>query len=145
MDKRNLLKKQIAASNKAINKEIEKAFQIIVKIVKDCGGVLKTPATSGKSVLYAYYEAENDTEKVTIQGLRWDEELGLCLCTNDMLDNYQYDNNYCFEYYFDFEGEDFENLNRALDDPSYYVELDKYNLDYEKTILSIIKGLADYL
>lgn len=151
MDKRNLLKRRITASKKAINKEFQKAFEIIVKTVKECGGVLKTPASSDKITLYAFYEKEMYdspnlmNEVVAIQGLRWDEDLGLCLCTNDMLDNYQYDNNYSFEYYFDFEGEDLENLNRALDDPSYYVELDKYNLDYEKTILSIIKGLADYL
>lgn len=145
MDKRKLLKRQIVASKKSVNKEIDNAFKVIVKTVKDCGGVLKTPASGSKKHLYAYYESLNDIDKVPIQGLRWDKDLGLCLCTNDMLDNYQYDNNYSFEYYYDFEGEDLENLNKALNDPSYYVELDKYDLDYEATIYSIIEGLEDYL
>ena len=62
-----------------------------------------------------------------------------------MLRNYQFDTQDYFDYFFDFEGEDLERLNKVLADPAYYVEIDKYDLDYEKTILSIIKGLADYL
>ena len=151
MDKGNLLKRRITASKKAINKEFQKAFEAIVKTVKECGGVLKTPACTGKITLYAFYEKEmydspnTMNEAVAIQGLRWDEELGLCICTNDMLRNYQFDTQDYFDYFFDFEGEDLERLNKVLADPAYYVEIDKNDLDYEKTILSIIKGLADYL
>lgn len=147
-----LLKRGCEYKNEAIQKAIADAYEQIVTVVKECGGVLKTPASSDKITLYAFYESAGSrdlanaaTEAVAIQGLRWDDELGLCICTNDMLDNYQFDNGYEFEYYFDFEGEDLENLNKALDDPAYFVEFDKYDLVYADTVMSIIGGIADYL
>ncbi len=150
--KRELLKRGCIAKEEAIDKALDSAFDQIVTIVKECGGVLKTPASSDKITLYAFYEvnglpgiANASSEAVAIQGLRWDDELGLCICTNDMLDNYQFDNDYCFEYYFDFEGEDLENLNKALDDPAYYVEFDKYDLLFSETVRAIIGGIGDYL
>ena len=150
--KMELLKRGCEYKNEAIQKAIADAYEQIVTVVKECGGLLKTPASSDKMTLYAFYESAGSrdianaaTEAVAIQGLRWDDELGLCICTNDMLDNYQYDNDYQFEYYFDFEGEDLENLNKALDDPAYFVEFDKYDLVYTDTVMSIIGGIADYL
>lgn len=150
--KMELLKRGCEYKNEAIKKAIDDAYEQIVTVVKECGGVLKTPAASDKMTLYAFYESAGSrdianaaTEAVAIQGLRWDDELGLCICTNDMLDNYQFDNKYYFDYYFDFEGEDLENLNKALDDPAYYVEFDKYDLVYTDTVMSIIGGIADYL
>lgn len=150
--KRELLKRGCAVYNEAIDKALDNAFEQIIRVVKECGGVLKTPASSDKITLYAFYEsmgsrdlANAASEMVAIQGLRWDDELGLCICTNDMLDNYEFDTGYQFEYYFDFEGEDLENLNKALDDPAYYVEFDKYDLLYSETVRSIIGGIGDYL
>ena len=150
--KRELLKRGCAAKEEAINKALDNAYEQIITIVKECGGVLKTPASSDKITLYAFYEsvgsrdlANAASEAVAIQGLRWDDELGLCICTNDMLDNYQFDTGYMFEYYYDFAGEDLENLNKALDGPSYYVEFDKYDLLYADTIRSISGGIGDYL
>lgn len=150
--KMELLKRGCEYKNEAIQKAIADAYEQIVTVVKECGGVLKTPASSDKITLYAFYESAGSrdlanaaTEAVAIQGLRWDDELGLCICTNDMLDNYQFDNGYEFEYYFDFESEDLENLNKALDDPAYFVEFDKYDLVYADTVMSIIGGIADYL
>jgi len=147
-----VLKAFCAYKNDAIKKAIDDAYETIVTAVQNCGGVLKTPASSDKMTLYAFYEcagspdiANAATEAVAIQGLRWDDELGLCICTNDMLDNYQYDTGYQFESYFDFEGEDLENLSKVLDDPAYYVEFDKYDLIYTDTVMSIIEGIADYL
>lgn len=150
--KMELLKRGCEYKNEAIQKAIDNAYEQIVTVVKECGGVLKIPAASDKITLYAFYESAGSrdianaaTEAVAIQGLRWDDELGLCICTNDMLDNYQYDTGYQFEYYFDFEGEDLENLNKALDDSAYFVEFDKYDLVYADTVMSIIGGIADYL
>lgn len=146
------LKRVCYNCEKAIDDALDNAYEEICTIVRECGGVIKTPASSDKITLYAFYEsvgsrdlANAASEAVAVQGLRWDDELGLCICTNDMLDNYQYDTDYCFEYYFDFEGEDLENLNKALDDPAYYVEFDKYHLVFADTVRSIIGGLPDYL
>lgn len=152
MNKKEAYKMLCANCEQAINKALDNAYEQIIYIVKECGGVLKTPASSDKITLYAFYESAGSrdlanaaSEAVVIQGLRWDDELGLCICTNDMLDNYQYDSQYYFANYFDFEGKDLENLNKALDDPAYYVEFDKYDLLYSETIRSIIGGIGDYL
>ena len=148
MINKSILKEHAAYLEESIDKALDNAYEAIITIVKECGGVLKTPASSDKITLYAFYEtggSRDESEAVTIQGLRWDDELGLCICTNDMLDNYQYDTGYQFEYYFNFEGEDLENLNKALDDPAYYVEFDKYDLLYSETVRSIIGGIGDYL
>ena len=144
--KMELLKRGCQAYQKRIEKAINEAYDQIVTVVKECGGLLKTPAASDKPTLYAYYQDwDEKTSKVAIQGLRWDDELGLTLCTNEMLDNYQYDNAYYFEYYFDFAGKDLVELNKVLEDAAYFVEFDKYDLVRTDTILSIIGGIADYL
>lgn len=144
--KRELLKRGCAAIEETISKAFANAHEQIITIVKECGGVLKTPASSDKITLYAFYENYDDGIKTeNIHGLRWDDELGLCICTDSMLENYAFDTGYQFEDYRNFEGEDLENLNKALDDPAYYVEFDKYDLLYADTIRSIIGGIGDYL
>ena len=129
-----------------INEWIEEGKQTIIALVKSNGGFLKTPQSEDKPYLYAYYEDwDGRKSQTSIQGLHYDEELGLCLCTNEMLNNYQYDTGYEFEYYWNFEGEDLVQLNKALDDAAYYVEIDKYDCIIEDTIVSLIHGLPAYL
>ena len=62
-----------------------------------------------------------------------------------MLANYEYDNHYEFEYYYDFKGMDREHFERALADPSYYVEFDRYELNRARTVINLLKGLPAYL
>ena len=131
-----------------IDESIEDAYNSLCVLVKENGGLIKTPAASDKATLYAVYEDAaffNKTLQVAIHGIRYDEELGLTICTDDMLDNYQFDNYYSFQCYLDFEGEDLENLEKALADPAYFVEFDKYDLLRVPTILSILNGIGDYL
>ena len=129
-----------------IDEWMKEGLDTIIALVKANGGFLKTPQCEDKPNLYAYYENFiGDKEKTSIQGLHWNDELGLCLCTNDMLDNYQYDTGYEFEYYWNFEGEDLVQLNKALEDAAYYVEIDKYDCCVNETILSLIHGLPAYL
>lgn len=140
----NKLKIQNASG--VISAAYDYALKAIIEIVKDNGGLIKTPAASDKPTMYAYYEDFDGTGyHQAIHGLRWDEENGLTLCTDAMLENYQFDNDYCFEYYYDFEGEDLDNLNKALDNPSYFVAIGDYNCVKEDTIKSIIFGLDWYL
>ena len=129
-----------------IDKALDNAYEQIITIVKECGGVLKTPAQDGKITLYAFYEDyDGRTKTENIHGLRYDEGIGLCICTDSMLDNYSFDTGYAFENYRNFEGKDAEELNKLLDDMAYYVEFDKYDLLYADTIRSIIGGIGDYL
>lgn len=148
---KELLKKGCAECEVAIDNALDDAYEYIIKVVKECGGVLKTPAYDEKITLYAFYEGcDYDTayakvEPVPIHGLRYDDELGLCICTNDMLDNYQFDTGYQFEDYRNFEGKDKEEIDKLLNDAAYYVEFDKYDLVYADTIRSIIGGIGDYI
>ena len=124
------------------------ALKAIVEVVKENGGLIKTPAETGsRPTLFAYYEDfDGLVYKKAIHGIRWAEELGLTLCTDDMLENYQFDTGYMFEYFYDFvEGDDAEHIQKALDDPAYFVELDAYDLVRDDTIKSIINGLESYL
>jgi hypothetical protein len=125
---------------------LDEGKKLIISLVKENGGFLPTPQCEEKPALYVFYEDfDGKEDKVSIQGLRWDDEHGLCLCTNDMLENYQYDTGYFFGYFGDFKEENLEHLNKVLADPAYYVEWDKYNLVSTDTILNLLGGLPEYL
>ncbi len=141
-------KDKIQNASRNIRTAYDDALEAIIEVVKANGGLIKTPAEpSSRPTLYAYYEDYSGmVDKVAIHGIRWDEELGLTFCTDDMLSNYQADNDYCFEYFYDFvEGDDAEHIQKALEDPAYFVEMDKYDLVRDETIKSIISGLDCYL
>lgn len=140
------LKEYACVCEEAINRALDTAYETIITIVKECGGVLKTPAQDGKITLYAFYEDyDGRTSTESIHGLRWDNELGLCICTDSMLDDYTFDTGYGFGDYRNFEGKDAEEMDKVLDDPAYYVEFDKYDLVYAPTVRAIIGGIGDYL
>lgn len=144
--KRELLKRGCAAYEEAIDKALDNAYEQIIRVVKECGGVLKTPACDEKITLYAFYEDYYGRAKTeNIHGLRWDDELGLCICTDSMLKNYAFDTGYQFEDYRNFEGKDKEEIDKVLDCMGYYVEFDKYDLVYAPTVRAIIGGIGDYI
>jgi hypothetical protein len=140
-------KMTLEATGNRLKAEIEEAYKTIVELVRENGGLVKTPAASDKPAMHAVYDGglQPGTQEVSIQALRWDDELGLTMCTNDMLENFQFDTGYCFDYFFDFEGEDAEHLEEVFADPAYFVEFDKYDLDRTQTILNLIAGLPAYL
>ena len=144
--KMELLKRGCAYMEEAIDKALDNAYEQIITVVKECGGVLKTPACDEKITLYAFYEdVDGKTTTEKIHGLRYDDELGLCICTDSMLENYMFDTGYSFEDYMNFEGQDAVELDKLLDDAAYYVEFDKYDLVYADTVRSIIGGIGDYI
>ena len=145
MDK-EFYKDNIAGIAKNIDDWVDEGFNLIVSLVIENGGFLKTPQCEEKPYLYAFYEDfDGLTYKVAIQGFHYDEELGLCICTDDTLNNYQYDTGWEFEYYWNFEGDDLDELNKALALPEYYVEFDRYNLVKTDTVINLLRGLPAYL
>ena len=139
-------KDTIYAVSVQLRNAYDNALKEIIEVVKANGGLIKTPAASDKPTLHAFFEGfGGPINHQAIHGLRWDEELGLTLCTDDMLDNYQFDNDYTFDYYFDFVGRDAEELEKALADPAYFVEFGDYDMVREETIKSIVDGLESYL
>ena len=137
-------------ANEALHNALNKAYKDICDIVRGNGGFFKTASTDGqnRTAIYATYYTtwrDDETYRVRVHGLRWDDELGLTLCTDDMLENYQFDNEYYFEKFFDFEGKDAAEIEKVLADPAYFVEFDKYDLNSTETIISILGGLQDYV
>ena len=143
---KELLKKGCAECEVAIDKALDNAYEYIIKVVKECGGVLKTPACDEKITLHAFYDYyDGRTKTENIHGLRWDEELGLCICTDSMLENYTFDTGYHFEDYRNFEGRDAEEVEKMLNDMAYYVEFHDYDLVFAPTVRDIIGGIVSYL
>lgn len=146
MINKDILKEYAVRCEESIDKALDNAYETINTIVKECGGVLKTPAQDGKITLYAFYEDyDGRTKTENIHGLRWDDELGLCICTDSMIENYTFDTDYYFENYRNFKGKDAEEMDKMLNDAAYYVEFDKYDLVYADTVRSIIGGIGDYI
>ena len=138
---------KINAINNSFNEIYDNALKAIIEVVKANGGFIDTKASTLAPTLYAFYEDfDCNIYRTAIHGLRWDDELGLTLCTDEMLENYQYDKGYCFEYFYDFvEGDDAEHIEDALKDPTYFIEFEHPNLQKNETIQSIISGLAGRL
>jgi hypothetical protein len=138
---------KIKAINNSFNEIYDNALKAIIEVVKANGGFIDTKASTLAPTLYAFYEDfDCNIYRTAIHGLRWDDELGLTLCTDEMLENYQYDKGYCFEYFYDFvEGDYAEHIEDALNDTAYFIEFDGHNLQKNETIQSIISGLAGRL
>ena len=135
------------ALSQRIDDTLNEIYYTLCNMCKANGGYVKTPASDDKPTLYAYYEdcsSETRFQKA-IHGIRYDDELGLCICTDDMLENYQFDNNYYFYTFRNFEGEDLENLEKVLADSAYYVGFDNYDLIRHDTLISIVGGISHYL
>lgn len=136
-------------ANEALHNALNKAYEDICDIVRGNGSFFKTASTDGQNrtaIIATYYDVRNGrVYRERIHGLRWDSELGLTLCTDDMLENYQFDNEYYFEKFFDFEGKDAVEIEKVLADPAYFVEFDTYDLNPTETIISILGGLQDYV
>lgn len=145
--KTDLLKRGCLAIEDRINKALSDAEAQIITIVKECGGVLKTLPEYGKATPYAFFEDYFSGRRTTerILGIRYDEENGISLCTESMLDNYMYDTGYAFESYSDFEGKDAEEIHKVLDDASYYMSIDDDNIVWAATIRYLIGCIGDYL
>lgn len=129
--------------NRAYNGAADQLRDLVIA----AGGLIDTRARSDRPAIKAVVDVTfcDKTESVTIQAIRYDDELGLMLLTDTELDNYQFDTGYSFENYMDFEGEDAKALDDAMKDVAYFRELDDGYTDIRATITNIILGLPPYL
>jgi hypothetical protein len=69
------------------------------------------------------------------------------LCTSTSLVNYEYDNGYFFDYTYDFEDgtKDKENIEKIVNDPAYYIDIDEDYIDTRETLYSILSDIGAYL
>lgn len=144
----NGLYERAAETRKMLHLAYESAYNELIGLIRDNGGLIDTRATDEKPTLYAMvdYSIGGKCEGIAIHGIRYDEDEGeLFILTSTELDNYQADTGYYFDYYFNFDGEDKEHLDDAMKDITYFRPLDDGYTDVKWTILNIFAGLAEYL
>ena len=139
------LKKTCQAAFDRYMEARDRAIHDIEDIVKAAGGFIPTLPCSEKCHIYATFCYDLDSEDISIYGIRYVDGEGLFICTADNVKDYEYDNDYCFDYLYDFEGEDLEEINKVLDNLAYYIPFDHDNLIRSATAISILGGLTDYL
>ena len=126
----------------------DKALQDLINIVVDAGGLILTPESCDKPVLYAFtYNSISveDLEVEPIQAIAYDETVGLMIISNTEMANYEYDSGYQFEYYYDYADEDKAHYDDMVKDLTYFRELNDGYTDVRKTVYSILSGLEAYL
>ena len=129
----------------------DKAIESIKEIVKNAGGLIVTMPVSNKPRLVACidngYGCQDDSaEYEDIYALRYNwEDNQLYLCTRTMLDNYEYDNDYNFEYTYDMVGKDADEAGKMINDLAYYIPIDEDYIVRSQTAISILGGLSSYL
>lgn len=135
------------AIDNIIGQQVNEGYETLIDLCKANGGFFPTMPTEDKCPLKAYYEDGFTGEGYdrTIYGFHYDERDGLQICTDDMIDNYEYDTDYTFDTREDCEGEDLEQMEKMLADASYYVSFDDYCLRNHDTIMSILNGITMYL
>lgn len=145
MDKNTLATRAKMAFNALLNADI-KAEKDLINILKDFGGIIRTPLTDGKPTLYSY-TCWNDREiqAVPIQAVAYDEGEGLMVLTNCELESYEYSEGYEFQGFHNLTGEDEKRYLEATEDITYFRVLDDGYTDVNTTIFSILAGLEYYL
>lgn len=134
---------------KALNSAFEKAEKDLIMIVKEMGGIIRTPVSDDKPTLYAnvFNCIDNtalDSEAIyAIAYVDYGEGgEGLMILTETEMENYEFDN--------DFEFGDDETADKAAyedmtKDITYFRDLNDGYTDYRGTIYSILAGLESYL
>lgn len=121
------------------------SIDTLAGIIREAGGFIPTLPTSEKPRLVAIQDfGAGELDDVTIYGLR-EHEGEVFLFTKDNLDNYEYENKYCFEYLYDFEGKDLEEINKALSNLGNFSSIYDDEILRSATIYSILAGLENYL
>ena len=147
MEKNEIVRQKATAYFTRINEAYNQLRRDVIDILDDMGGFIKTLPSSDLPNIVATMEdySQNQYQEV-IYGIRLIDG-DIYLCTRTSLANYEFDNGYNFEYTYDFvEGtEDMENVEKLVNDPAYYIDIDEDYIDTRETLYSILAGLGCYL
>jgi len=134
------------AINDIIGQQVNEGYLTLIDLCKANGGFFKTLPTEDKCPLTAYYEDSftGNVKECTIYGFHYDGEK-LFVCTDEQVDNYEYDTGYEFSMREDCEDEDLEHMTKVVCDASYYIAFDFYGLLRHDTLMSILNGITMYL
>ena len=147
MEKKEIARQKATAYFTRIHEAYNQLRRDVIDILEDMGGFIKTLPSSDKPTIMATVEdySQNQSQE-PIYGIRLIDG-DIFICTRTSLANYEYDNGYNFEYTYDFvEGtEDMENVEKLVNDPAYYIDIDEDYIDTRETLYSILAGIGDYL
>jgi hypothetical protein len=122
----------------------DNSIDTLAGIIRDAGGFIPTLPSMDKPRLVAFNDYSGEIDDVTVFGLReYDGEV--FLCTKDNVDNYESENKYWFDYLYDFEGKDLEEINKVLSDLANFSSIYDDCVLRSATIYSILAGLVNYL
>lgn len=144
MEKKELVQKAQSALGELMGAS-NHAMRALEEIVKGAGGFIPTLPSLDKPALKVTIAYDTDSEEEMVFALRYIEGEGLFLCTESMLDNYEWDHNHCFESYHNFEGEDAEEIQKVIANTAYFISIDDDRIVRNQTIISILAGLPAYL
>lgn len=141
----NNIKTKVNNAFKALMKARDKAVNELKAIVKEAGGLVLTFPRHDKPVIYATlcYDIEPDNEEIF--AIRYDEKNDeLLLLTRTAISEYESDTKFYFDYLYDLDGEDLEEMMKVVGNVKYFTPGDK-NLLWSTTVLSILGSLVAYI
>lgn len=147
MEKKEIARQKATAYFTRIHEAYNQLRRDVIDILEDMGGFIKTlPSTDLPTLMVTVEDYSQNQSQEPIYGIRLIDG-DIFLCTRTSLANYEYDNGYNFEYTYDFvEGtEDMENVEKLVNDPAYYIDIDEDYIDTRETLYSILAGIGDYL
>lgn len=147
MDKKEIAKQKATAYFTRIHEAYNQLRRDVIDILEDMDGFIKTlPSTNIPPIMVTTEDYSGHQNREAIYGIRLIDG-DIYLCTRTSLTNYEYDNGYFFDYTYDFEDgtEDKENIEKLVNDPAYYINLDEDYIDTRETLYSILSDIGVYL
>lgn len=152
MESKELQVKAITALNNFMS-ERDKAIKTLEEIVKAKGGFVRTVPDNDKSLIlvmkdYAYGEIDFSGAASAVYGIRYIEGEGLCLCTEEKLSDYAFDEGFDFEFpiedYLD-DALQMKHLENALNDEIYFESFYDDVFVKSTSIIALLNGITQYL
>ena len=147
MDKKEIAKQKAAAYFTRIHEAYNQLRRDVIDILEDMDGFVKTlPSTDNPIITATMEDYSGHQYQEKIYGIRLIDG-DIFICTSTSLANYEYDNGYFFDYTYDFEDgtTDKENIEKLVNDPAYYIDIDEDYIDTRETLYSILSDIGAYL
>jgi hypothetical protein len=131
--------------NRAYNNIVgafNEAREALEQSLIEAEGLIKTIPTNDKPEIHSISDCAGlDNPNQTIYGIRYIEGEGIFICNEDCLRNYETDTGYEFNA----GGDDAKELEKVLEDTAYFVDIDDWYFDINKTIWEIVGCIDAYI
>ena len=147
MEKKEIAKQKAAAYFTRIHEAYNQLRRDVIDILEEMDGFVKTlPSTDFPLIKATMEDYSGHQYQEKIYGIRLIDG-DIFICTSTSLANYEYDNGYFFDYTYDFEDgtKDKENIEKLVNDPAYYIDIDEDYIDTMETLYSILSDIGAYL